>query len=94
MQKTKPAWLMGSASVTMLAAVVAGLIAAQWKHEAMPFAALGVVLVLTVVKSRWVVMDFMGLRGAHPRIAGALVGWVALFALAAATKSMLAVVFF
>ena len=90
MQKNKPVWLMGTASLTMLAAVVAGLIAAQWKHEAVPYAAFGVILVLTLVKSRWVVMDFMGLRDASPRLSAALIGWVAFFTLAAAAKAALA----
>ncbi|MDO6966879.1 cytochrome C oxidase subunit IV family protein [Rhizobium alvei] len=90
MQKQKQVWLMGAASLTMLAAVSAGLIAAQWKHEAIPFAAFGVVLLLTLVKSRWVVMDFMGLRGKRPGLASALVAWVGFFALAASAKSALA----
>lgn len=85
---------MGSASGLMLVAVVAALISAQWKHEAVPFLALGAILVLTVVKSRWVVLDFMGLRNERPVLSGALVGWVAFFALAAATKAALATVAF
>ena len=69
-------------------AVITALISAQWKHESLPFAALAAVLVLTVVKSRWVIMDFMGLRGARPRLLSALVAWVAFFA--AAGKAALA----
>ena len=80
---------MGSASSLMLVAVIAALISAQWKHEALPFAALGAILVLTIVKSRWVVMDFMALRGVRPRLAAALLAWPAFFALAAAAKAML-----
>lgn len=90
MQKSRPVWLMGSASAVMVAAVVAALISAQWKHEAVPYAALGVILVLTLVKSRLVVMDFMGLRGSRPRLSAALVAWVAFFALAAAAKAAFA----
>ena len=90
MQREKPAWLLGSAAGIMVAAVIAALISAQWKHEAVPFAALAVILVLTVVKSRWVVMDFMDLRGSRPRLSAALVGWVAFFAFAAAAKGSLA----
>lgn len=86
----KEIWLMGRASVLMLVAVAAALISAQWKHEAVPFLAFGVILVLTMVKSRWVVMDFMGLRHERPLLAGALVGWVGLFSLAAAVKAALA----
>jgi nitric oxide reductase NorF protein len=81
---------MGTATVLMLIAVVGALIAAQWNHEALPFAAFGVVLVLMVVKSRWVVMDFMGLRGVRPRLSAALIAWPAFFALAAAAKAALA----
>jgi nitric oxide reductase NorF protein len=86
----KEIWLMGRASVLMLVAVAAALISAQWKHEAVPFLAFGVILVLTIVKSRWVVMDFMGLRHERPLLAAALVGWVGLFSLAAAVKAALA----
>jgi nitric oxide reductase NorF protein len=94
MERKKEIWLMGSASGLMLISVVAALISAQWKHEAVPFLALGAILVLTVVKSRWVVLDFMGLRNERPVLSGALVGWVAFFALASATKAALATVAF
>jgi nitric oxide reductase NorF protein len=94
MEHRKEIWLMGSASGLMIVAVAAALISAQWKHEAVPFLALGAILVLTVVKSRWVVLDFMGLRNERPVLSGALVGWVAFFALAAATKAALAAVAF
>ena len=80
---------MGSASGLMVLAVAAALISAQWKHEAVPFVALGAILVLTVMKSRWVIMDFMGLRHERPIVSGALVCWVAFFALAAAAKAAL-----
>lgn len=90
MQREKPDWLLGSAGGIMIVAVIGALISAQWKHEAVPFAALGVILVLTVVKARWVVADFMGLRKARPGLSAALVGWVAFFALAAAAKAALA----
>ena len=91
MQKSKLVWLMGSASLAMLAAVIAGLIAAQWKHEAVPVVALGAILVLTVAKSRWIVMDFMGLRQVRPRLCAALLAWPAFFLLAAAVKAALLV---
>jgi nitric oxide reductase NorF protein len=90
MNRSKSTWLLGSAAGIMIVAIVTALISAQWKHEALPFAALGIVLVLTLVKSRWVVLDFMGLRDARPRLSSALVGWVAFFAFAAATKAALA----
>jgi nitric oxide reductase NorF protein len=94
MERRKEIWLMGSASGLMIVAVAAALISAQWKHEAIPFLALGAILVLTVVKSRWVVLDFMGLRNERPVLSGALIGWVAFFTLAAATKAALAAVAF
>jgi nitric oxide reductase NorF protein len=90
MKRSNSTWLLGSAAGIMMIAVIAALIAAQWKHEVLPFAALGVILVLTVVKSRWVVMDFMGLRNGSPKLSAALVGWVAFFALTAAGKAALA----
>ena len=90
MEPKQSTWLMGTATVLMLIAVVGALIAAQWNHEALPFAAFGVVLVLMVIKSRWVVMDFMGLRGIRPRLSAALIAWPAFFALAAAAKAALA----
>jgi nitric oxide reductase NorF protein len=90
MNRSKSIWLLGSAAGIMMVAVITALISAQWKHEALPFAALGPILVLTIVKSRWVVMDFMGLRDARPKLSSALVGWVAFFAFVAATKAALA----
>lgn len=81
---------MGRATGIMLVAVAGGLIAAQWKHEAVPLAALVAVLALAVMKSRWVVLDFMGLRDVSPRLSGALVGWVAFFAFAAAARAAVA----
>lgn len=87
MENNNPTWLMGTATVLVLVAAVAALIAAQWNHEALPFAALGAILVLTIVKSRLVVMDFMGLRDIRPRLSSALIAWPAFFALAAATKA-------
>ena len=90
MNRSKSIWLLGSAAGIMMIAAITALISAQWKHEALPFVALGVILVLTVVKSRWVVMDFMGLRDAHPKLSFALVGWVVFLTFAAATKAALA----
>lgn len=78
---------MGRATVIMMVAVIAALIASQWKHEALPLAALAAVLVLALVKSRWVILDFMRLRDVSPRLSGALVGWVAFFVFTAATRA-------
>ena len=87
MNRNANTWLLGSAIALMLAAIVAALISAQWKNEAIPIAALVVILGLTVVKARWVVMDFMGLRGQRPHLSMALIAWPSAFALAAAAKA-------
>ena len=90
MERDKSKWLMGSAAGLLMIAVVAALISAQWKHEAIPFAALCVVLALTVVKSRIVVLDFMGLRGVRRGLSVALIAWPILFVVAAVAKAALA----
>jgi nitric oxide reductase NorF protein len=88
----KEIWLMGRASLLMLVAVAAALISAQWKHDTVPFLAFGVILILTIVKSRWVVMDFMGLRGTRPVLSAAILAWPMFFALAALVKAALSAV--
>ena len=90
MQENNKTGLVGRAAGIMIVAIVAGLVAAQWKHEAIPFVALAVILVLSIVKSRWVILDFMGLRGIRPRLAFALLVWPAFFAVAAAARAALA----
>jgi nitric oxide reductase NorF protein len=90
MMRQKSTWLLGSAAGIMMVAIVAALIAAQWKHQTMPLVAIGVILVLTVVKCRWIVRDFMGLDSLHPKLGAALVGWAALFVLATAAKGAMA----
>ncbi len=90
MQHEKSKWLMGSATGLLLIAIVTALIASQWKHEAVPFVAFCVILVLTVVKARIVVLDFMGLRGPRRGLSIALIAWPLVFAIAAATKAGLA----
>jgi nitric oxide reductase NorF protein len=87
MERDKSKWLAGSAGGLLLVAIVAALISAQWKHEAVPFAALCVILVLTVVKSRIVVLDFMGLRGSRRGLSAALIAWPILFVIAAVAKA-------
>ena len=68
--------------------VVSGLIAAQWKHEALPLAAIVVVLALTIFKARLIILDFMHLRGARPGLAAALLAWPILFSVAILAKSL------
>lgn len=87
MERRHTRWLLGSAIWVMLIAIVSVLIASQWNKEALPFAALGAILVLTVIKSRIVILDFMGLRGMRPRLAAALIAWPAFFALVAVAKA-------
>lgn len=86
----KNIWLLGRAIGVILVAIISGLVAAQWKHEAVPFAAFVIILLLAVVKSRWIVLDFMRLRGVRPRLAIALLVWPAFFVVAAATRTALA----
>lgn len=87
MERNKSQWLMGSAGALLLVAIVAALISAQWKQEGVPFAALCVIAILTVVKSRIVVLDFMGLRGMRRGLSTALIAWPILFVIAAVAKA-------
>jgi nitric oxide reductase NorF protein len=87
MVRKENTWLLGSAIWLVLIAIVSALIAGRWKAEALPFAAIGVILILLVVKSRIIVLDFIGLREVRPRMAVALVAWPSLFALLVAAKA-------
>jgi nitric oxide reductase NorF protein len=87
--RNKSTWLFGSAAAVMILAIVAALISAQWKHEAVPMAALSVILLLTILKSRVVILDFMELRGSRPGLPAALVAWPTFFCLAAGAKALL-----
>lgn len=90
MNDDKDIWLPGRAVVVILVAVVSALVAAQWKHEALPLVAFAMILGLAIVKARWVILDFMGLRRVRPRLAIALLAWPAFFAMAAAARAALA----
>jgi hypothetical protein len=81
--------LFGSANWVMMLGIVGAVIAAQWKHEALPVIALLVVLALTVAKARLIVLDFMALRGSRPRLATALFAWPAFFLAAGLAKAVL-----
>lgn len=87
--KHKQIWLMGSASGLMLVAVVSTLISAQWKHESVPFLAFCAILILTIVKARWVMLDFMGLRETRPMLSMAILAWPMLFSAAALAEAAL-----
>lgn len=89
MNNDKTVWLLGSTIWLVLMAVVAALVAAQWKAEQLPFVALAAILLLALLKARIVVADFMGLRGVRPKLAAALIAWPAGFALLAAAKAAL-----
>lgn len=84
--------LFGSANWIMMLGIVGALIAAQWKHEAMPMIALTVILVMTVAKARLIVLDFMSLRGTRPHLARALMIWPTFFAALSLGKVVLAAV--
>ncbi|MFD1745912.1 cytochrome C oxidase subunit IV family protein [Rhizobium helianthi] len=90
MKQHKNIWLMGRAALVMFVAMIGGLAAAQWKHEAVPFIIFVFILILTLVKSRWVIFDFMGFRNSRPRLALALLAWPVFFAVAAAMRAAMA----
>ncbi|MCB5203484.1 cytochrome C oxidase subunit IV family protein [Neorhizobium sp. T786] len=80
--------LFSSANWVMMLAIVGALIAAQWKHEAVPLAVIVIILVLTLIKARLIILDFMGLRGDHPAMAAALWVWPAFFSLATLGRAL------
>nr|CAD6430873.1 membrane protein [Rhizobium sp. Q54] len=88
MTAKQSARLFASANWVIMLAVIGALVAAQWKHEAIPLAILGALLVLTVIKARLIILDFMGLRDARPAMAVALWTWPALFSLAALGRAL------
>lgn len=89
MKARSSASLFASTNWILMMGIVSGLIAAQWKHEAMPFAAVVTVLVLTVFKARLIILDFMHLRE-RPRLAVALLAWPVFFTVAILAKSLAA----
>lgn len=78
--------LFASTNWILMMGVISGLISAQWKHEALPVAALVSVLLLTVFKARLIILDFMHLRGVRPGLAAALLAWPILFCIAILAK--------
>jgi len=86
MRRNKTPELFASSHWILLMGIVAALLAAQWHQETLPLVALIVVLMLVVLKARLIVLDFIGLRGSRPLLAGALLAWPAVFALATAAK--------
>ena len=87
MKPKSSATLFASTNWILITGVISALIAAQWKHEMLPLAALAAVLALTVFKARLIILDFMHLRGERPRLAAGLLAWPVLFCLAVLAKS-------
>lgn len=88
MKPNDPSRLFSSANWVLMLGIVGALTAAQWKHEAIPLAVLAVILLLTVVKARLIILDFMGLRDAKPALATALLAWPLLFAVASLGRAV------
>jgi nitric oxide reductase NorF protein len=88
MKTKEPSRLFSSANWVMMLAIVGALLAAQWKHEAVPLAVITTILVLTVVKARLIILDFMDLRGEHPALAAALWAWPVFFSLATLGRAL------
>lgn len=57
--------------------VIGALLAAQWKQGALPAAVVGAVLILTLAKSRLIILDFLGLRDMSPKLALPLYAFMA-----------------
>lgn len=89
MKPTRSGKLFSSTNWIILLGVCSGLVSAQWKQEALPAVALVAVLALTLLKTRLIILDFMGLRGHHPRLAAALAAWPVLFAVIILAKALL-----
>ena len=88
MTAKKSARLFASANWVIVLAVIGALVAAQWKHQAIPLMILVMLLILTVVKARLIVLDFMDLRDGRPAMARALWAWPAFFSVAALGRAV------
>lgn len=88
MKPSDPSRLFASANLVMFLGIVGALLAAQWKHEAIPLAVLALVLLMTVIKARLIILDFMELRGERPVLATALWLWPLLFAVATLARAL------
>lgn len=80
--------LFSSANWVMMLATVGALTAAQWKHQAVPLAIVAFLLMLTLLKARLIILDFMGLRDFRPMTATALLAWPSFFALATIGRAL------
>ncbi len=91
MRKQADHWLFGAALWLLLLAIIASLVIVQWRHSALPVAAIAAVLGLTILKGRIVIKHYMGLRNLALTLA--LTSWVGLFALVALAKALAPVLF-
>ncbi len=80
--------LFSSANWVMMLAAVGALTAAQWKHQAVPLVVVALLLMLTVIKARLIILDFMGLRHVRPATAAALTAWPTFFAIAGLGRAL------
>lgn len=68
---------------------IAALLASQWKEGAIPAIVLVVILLMTLAKSRLIILDFVGLRGVSRRLALPLYGFMGFSATAALVAAFL-----
>lgn len=64
--------------------IMGALLASQWRHGSVPAAVLMAILFLTLIKSRLIILDFLGLREVSPRLALPLYGFMAFSSVVAA----------
>jgi nitric oxide reductase NorF protein len=79
--------LFSSSHWVLIMGILGAIVTSQWHQEAVPLIALIVVLVLTVLKSRLIILDFMRLRGDRPILAAALLAWPMMFTFAVVIKA-------
>lgn len=87
MSKKATPELFSSSHWVLIMGILGAIVTSQWHQEALPLIALVVVLVLTVLKSRLIILDFMRLRGDRPVLAAALLAWPMMFTFAVAIKA-------
>lgn len=87
MKTADSARLSASTRCILLLGLGTGLLAAQWKQEALPISVLAALLALTIIKARLIILDFMDLRGRRPALTTALVAWVVFFAVLILSKA-------
>ncbi|MQW88978.1 cytochrome C oxidase subunit IV family protein [Sinorhizobium saheli] len=79
--------------MSLVVMVLAGVLLSRWTAEpVVPLVLAAALLALAVLKARLVVLDFLGLRAGPRALRIGLLAWPVLFALAAATKALIAAV--